>query len=100
MKNWTKTVESDLNQELCSDVTRKEIFVQISLCRRQKSGKWPEIDYKITVKRLICCNILRSEIPPGIKVSFENIVSEILSCSHHVLTSSVRDQIEYRHTAK
>ena len=32
-----------------------------------------------SVKRLTCCNILGSEIPFGIKVSFEIIVGEILS---------------------
>ena len=34
---------------------------------------------QIAVKRLTCCNILGSGLPSGIKVSFENIVSEILS---------------------
>ena len=34
---------------------------------------------EFAVKRLTCCNILGSGIPSGIKVSFENIVSEILS---------------------
>ena len=34
MKNWTKTIESELNQEICRDVTRKEAFIQISLSRR------------------------------------------------------------------
>ena len=34
---------------------------------------------QIAVKRLTCCNILGSGFPPGIKVSFENIVSEIFS---------------------
>ena len=34
---------------------------------------------QIAVKRLTCCNILVSGFPSGIKVSFENIVSEILS---------------------
>ena len=32
-----------------------------------------------TVKWLTCCNILGSRFPSGIKVSFENIVNEILS---------------------
>ena len=34
---------------------------------------------QIAVKRLTCCNILGSGFPSGIKVCFENIVSEILS---------------------
>ena len=34
---------------------------------------------QIAVKRLTCCNILGSGFPPGIKVGFENIVSEIFS---------------------
>ena len=33
---------------------------------------------QITVKRLTSGNILGSEIPSGIKVSFENIASEIM----------------------
>ena len=34
---------------------------------------------QIAMKRLTCCNILGSGFPSGIKVSFDNIVSEILS---------------------
>ena len=34
---------------------------------------------QIAMKRLTRCNILESGFPSGIKVSFENIVSEILS---------------------
>ena len=33
---------------------------------------------QIAVKQLTCCNILGSGFPSGIKVGFENIVSEIL----------------------
>ena len=35
------------------------------------------IDHKWQPKRLTCCDILRSEIPSRIKVSFENIVSDL-----------------------
>ena len=72
MKNWTKVIAS----ELCYDVKRKEIFVQI--CRRQKScnGELNRLSQIAIVTN--CCNILQSEIPAGIKVSFENIVSEII----------------------
>ena len=34
---------------------------------------------QIAVKRVACCNIFGSGFPSGIKVRFENIVSEILS---------------------
>ena len=34
---------------------------------------------QIAVNRLTCCDILGSGFPSGIKVGFENIVSEILS---------------------
>ena len=42
--------------------------------------QWRVIDHKThAVKRLVtCCNILGTEIPTGIKVGFENTVSEIL----------------------
>ena len=33
---------------------------------------------QIAVKRLTCCNNLESEIPTGIKVNFENIISRNL----------------------
>ena len=63
--------------ELCCDVKRKQIFVQISVTDR--NPVMASNQSQITVKGLTCCNILGSGVPFRIKVSFENIVSEILS---------------------
>ena len=59
--------------ELCCDVKRKQIFVA------DRNPVMASNRLQIVVKRLTCCNILRSGFPSGLKVSFENIVSEILS---------------------
>ena len=79
IKNWTKTVESDLNQdkklELCCDVKRKQIFSKYVADRNPEMAR---NRLQIAMKQLIaCCNILGAGFPSGIKVSFENIVSEI-----------------------
>ena len=42
---------------------------------------------QIPVKRLTCCNILGSEIPSGIEVSFENTVSDFLGSQLNVCSS-------------
>ena len=55
---------------------RKQIFVEIC---RDRNPVMVSNPLQIAVKRLTCCKILGSGFPSGIKVSFENIVREILS---------------------
>ena len=62
--------------ELCCDVKRKQIFLKYVADRNPVMAS---NRLQIARKRLTCCNILGSGFPSGIKVSFENIVSEILS---------------------
>ena len=74
--------ESDLNQdlrklELCCEMKRKQIFVEKYVADR--NPVMTSNRFQIAVKRLACCKILGSGFSSGIKVSFENIVSEILS---------------------
>ena len=63
--------------ELCCDVKRKQIFFETDVADRNPVMASNRL--QIAMKRLTCCNILGSGFPSGIKVSFENIVSEILS---------------------
>ena len=80
-QNWTKTVLRVTSNrigklELCCDVKRKQIFVEYVADRNPVMAS---NRLQIAMKRLACCNILGSGFPSGIKVSFENIVSEIIS---------------------
>ena len=62
--------------ELCCDVKRKQYFSKYVADRNPVMAS---NRLQIAMKRLTCCNILGSGFPSGIKVSFENIVSEVLS---------------------
>ena len=63
--------------ELSCDVKRKQIFVLKYVADRNPVMASDRL--QIAVKRLTCCNTLGSGFPSGMKVSFENIVGEILS---------------------
>ena len=62
--------------ELCRDVKGSKYFSKYVADRNPVMAS---NRLQIAMKRLTCCNILESGFPSGIKVSFENIVSEILS---------------------
>ena len=62
--------------ELCCDVKGSKYFSKYVADRNPVMESYR---LQIAMKRLTCCNILGSGFPSGIKVSFENIVSEILS---------------------